>query len=274
MLRPPKSMRVQISSHLCLPFDVIRKATIPAVEEAKWSVSYAAANIACCPLVALYALSSLLPTHVALLGTKLPLWLPVLAHSSLLGLLFYGYHGSLPPSTWRSKIGHKFSVIVAFCTSVFWISRVASELLNFLASLGIILQISPSILGLTVLAWGNSIGDLFADVALARADQATMAIAGCFAGPLFNMLVGLGLALSVRTFETYPVGYKLHYHPNVPIAFGFLFASLIGSLVAISGANFHVTRLWGVCLVMLYVSFMVVSLVVESGAIIGLPPNS
>ena len=71
-----------------------------------------------------------------------------------------------------------------------------------------------------VLAWGNSVGDLVADVVIAKSGQPKMAVAGCYAGPMFNMLIGLGLALTIKTAKMYPEGYELHYHPNVPISFG------------------------------------------------------
>jgi sodium/potassium/calcium exchanger 6 len=75
-----------------------------------------------------------------------------------------------------------------------------------LHTLGIIMGISPSILGITVLAWGNSVGDLVADVVIARSGQPTMAMAACFSGPMFNMLIGLGLAWSVKCAKLYPQG--------------------------------------------------------------------
>ncbi|KAL2925818.1 Cation/calcium exchanger 5 [Bienertia sinuspersici] len=90
-----------------------------------------------------------------------------------------------PPKTDQLHV-----VLVAFVMSVFWISNVAGELLNCLAALGKILNLPPTILGLTVLAWGNSVGDLVADVAVAKAGQPALAMAGCFAGPMFNMLIG------------------------------------------------------------------------------------
>lgn len=80
------------------------------------------------------------------------------------------------------------------------------ELLACLHTLGIIMGISPSILGITVLAWGNSVGDLVADVVIARSGQPTMAMAACFSGPMFNMLIGLGLAWSVKCAKLYPQG--------------------------------------------------------------------
>lgn len=52
------------------------------------------------------------------------------------------------------------------------------------------MNIPSTVLGLTVLAWGNSLGDMVANVSVARAGKPRMAIAGCYAGPMFNMLIG------------------------------------------------------------------------------------
>lgn len=43
-------------------------------------------------------------------------------------------------------------------------------------------------MGLTFLAWGNSIGDTVADVTLAKQGHARMAISACFGGPFFSIL--------------------------------------------------------------------------------------
>nr|POE83245.1 cation/calcium exchanger 5 [Quercus suber] len=146
--------------------------------------------------------------------------------------------------------------------SVFWISTIAGELLNCLEALGSLLELPPALLGLTVLAWGNSVGDLVADVAVAKAGQPAMAMAGCFAGPMFNMLVGLGTALVIQTADVYPNAYELHFHLGIVTAFVFLLLSLMGSLLVIIWYRFRVPRFWGFCLVGLYILFMAVSLII------------
>lgn len=45
------------------------------------------------------------------------------------------------------------------------------------------------VLGLTVLAWGNSVGDMSTNLAMARKGLANMAMTACYAGPVFNLLV-------------------------------------------------------------------------------------
>ena len=60
-----------------------------------------------------------------------------------------------------------------------------------------LLFLPPAILGLTVLAIGNSVGDLVADTAVARAGYPGMGVASCFGSPLLNDVMGLSVALIV-----------------------------------------------------------------------------
>lgn len=49
-------------------------------------------------------------------------------------------------------------------------------------------------LALTVLAWGNSLGDMSADTAMTKKGFGEMAVTATMAGPIFNILMGQGLA--------------------------------------------------------------------------------
>ena len=53
-----------------------------------------------------------------------------------------------------------------------------------------------------VLAWGNSMPDLSGNVIMARKGLANVAITACFAGPVFNILVGLGCGFGVLRHAT------------------------------------------------------------------------
>lgn len=59
-------------------------------------------------------------------------------------------------------------------------------------------------LGLTFLAWGNSCGDLVTNIAVSRAGYPGMAIAGSYGGPLFNLLLGIGIPMVWSTVVSYP----------------------------------------------------------------------
>jgi len=85
-------------------------------------------------------------------------------------------------------------LLFAFIMSILWIWFTANLLIDLLNLFGVMSGINSSILGLTVLAWGNSTGDLMANLSIAKKGFAEMAMTGCYAGPLFNLLMGLGLS--------------------------------------------------------------------------------
>ena len=89
--------------------------------------------------------------------------------------------------------------VVAFAQAIVWMDATASELVALFSSVGRISGLSESVLGATVFAWGISVGDLASDAAVARSGRPTMAIAACFGGPMFNLLVGLATGLVAAT---------------------------------------------------------------------------
>ena len=69
------------------------------------------------------------------------------------------------------------------------------------------MDISDTLMGLTVLALANSVGDLVANLAMARAGMPGMAAGACIGAPTLNLLLGCGSAtllgnLLVRERET------------------------------------------------------------------------
>ena len=74
-----------------------------------------------------------------------------------------------------------------------WIYALANLLVDSLSLLGLITKINPSLLALTILSWGNAVGDCAASMALSKKGYGQMAVTGCIAGPIFNLMFGLGL---------------------------------------------------------------------------------
>lgn len=96
--------------------------------------------------------------------------------------------------------------ILGFVMSILWISFTGDVVIDLIQTLGRALDISPSALGLTLVAVGNCLGDMSADVAMTKKGFGEMAITATMAGPVFNLNVGLGLAMT-SVFLTKDVTY-------------------------------------------------------------------
>lgn len=71
---------------------------------------------------------------------------------------------------------HFLFCFLGFIISIAWISTIAEEVVGILKAVGVILGMSEAILGLTVFAVGNSVGDLVADITVARLGYPVMAL--------------------------------------------------------------------------------------------------
>jgi len=85
--------------------------------------------------------------------------------------------------------------LYGFVIAASFIDVISDQLVNVLEFIGVCLRIPSTIMGMTVLAWGNSVGDYTTNGALAAKGLGDMSMAACFAGPSFNLLIGLGSGL-------------------------------------------------------------------------------
>ena len=146
----------------------------------------------------------------------------------------------------------------AFFQSILWMNTAASELVSLLSAIGKVSGISEALLGATVLAWGNSVGDFVSNTVVAREGNPNMAIAACFAGPMMNLLVGTSFGLMLHIAEHGPVsGYVM---PNELILLGgALMFTLAYACVAIPFIHrWKITRKPAICMITFYAVFSVV----------------
>ncbi|KAK3245196.1 hypothetical protein CYMTET_45227 [Cymbomonas tetramitiformis] len=113
-------------------------------------------------------------------------------------------------SGWPIAVVNTFAVL-SFAMGIIWMDVAAGELVALFEAMGAIMSLSPALLGATILAWGNSLGDFVADTSMARSGQPTTALTACFAGPLFNLLCGTSVTYVFQCVhaDNYTIDFKL-----------------------------------------------------------------
>jgi Ca2+/Na+ antiporter len=102
--------------------------------------------------------------------------------------------GVLPPRGLPANSSGLVSAI-AFVGGVAWMDVCADEVVSIFQALGRILGLPEALLGGTIMCWAASMGDLVATLAVVKRGMANMAVTSCFAGPVFQLLCGLGCSL-------------------------------------------------------------------------------
>lgn len=154
--------------------------------------------------------------------------------------------------------------LYGFIIAATWIDFVADHLVYLLDFMGIVLHIPGQIMGLTVLAWGNSMGDLSANMTMARKGLANMAMTACFAGPVFNILIGLGLGFSSAAAYTGNAVANVSLSPSVIV--GFVFVILNGVSILLTGMFLGKGRIemyYGYMAVGLYAIYLTASIALQ-----------
>ncbi|CAN6993144.1 unnamed protein product [Brassica oleracea var. botrytis] len=235
---------------MTLPIYLPRRLTIPVVSEAKWSKPTAVGSVTFAPvLLSLLWNSKRSPTSVEarvvyLTGCSVGIVLGLIAISTT--------KKSNPPKKWLLPW-----LAGGFVMSMTWSYISAQELVALLTSLGYIFGVSPSILGLTVLAWGNSIGDLITNVTMALHDGdegAQVAVSGCYAGPIFNTLFALGISLVGCAWEVYPLSIVIKTDPRLLESLGFLVVGLVWSFLVLFSNRMRLGGVMGVGLLVIYLA--------------------
>jgi sodium/potassium/calcium exchanger 6 len=127
---------------------------------------------------------------------------------------------------------------LGFTVAIAWISTIANEVVCVLKAFGVILGISDAILGLTIFAVGASLGDLVADITVAKLGYPVMALSACFGGPMLNILLGIGLS---GLYVTIRHGTKYHAkHPDRPTKYK-PFEVEVSTTLVISGVTLLTT---------------------------------
>jgi sodium/potassium/calcium exchanger 6 len=175
------------------------------------------------------------------------------------------------PPRWRSAL-----CFLGFAVAIAWISTIANEVVGVLRTLGVILNMSDAILGLTIFAVGNSLGDLVADITVARLGFPIMALSACFGGPMLNILLGVGLSgcymiitKGEHRHEKHP-DQDVHFRPyhiavstTLVISGATLLVTLAGLLIAVPVRKWKMDKVIGWGLITLWTLSTLANVLVE-----------
>lgn len=156
-------------------------------------------------------------------------------------------------------------LIVAFISSIVWLDCFANFVVNAALLTAEISGLSSVIIGLTIVAWGNSIGDLVADVAVAKAGLPYTAITSCMCSPLLSAIIGVGSAILIICAQSgIDTVVKVQMTPTIYVSYGFLLLSQILTLSVTIMNNYaipywHTKVLW-----IIYGIFLISSIIIEA----------
>lgn len=181
-----KSWKWRTLKALKTPIEFLLQLCIPVVdpdkEDKNWRRPLNCIHLVTSPLVCVLTFQSGKYGDYLIKG-QFPLWLLFfLLGLFLSAIVFFTTTNDCPPKY------HPLFALLGFVTSAVLISAAASEVVSLLHMFGVVLKLSNTVLGLTLLAWGNSIGDCFSNITIARQGYPRMAISACFGGIIFSIL--------------------------------------------------------------------------------------
>jgi Ca2+/Na+ antiporter len=206
-----------------VPFDWIRKLTIPPCEAAHYDKYFTIIWPYFGIMVAQLIITKSWPTSYGFY-----LYLPVAVAWSV---LFYCIKGSIDPKTLEkdddedegddkkeeessseeAEITERhmlpgnwfiFISIVGMLWGFIWTYFVSGLMIDALTFIGVLTKLSATYLALTIIAIGNALPDAMLTIALAGKGKAELGITGGYAGQLFGLLVGFGLAMLKKSLTS------------------------------------------------------------------------
>jgi sodium/potassium/calcium exchanger 6 len=181
---------------ISVPLTLIRDYTVPIGEEDQWD-RQRAAIIPMTLVIAFLFLSGKINYFIDdedKINSSLVVGLICMIPGAIIGVII----------KLRTKVTEAPSILITlysilcFIMSIMWIQFTCNCIMDLLQLFGFITSLPEALLALTIIAWGNCLGDMAADVAMTKKGFGEMAITGCIAGPIFNVLIGIGLSNTIN----------------------------------------------------------------------------
>ena len=191
----------------------------------------------------------------------MPFKLLILLPGLCLALFVFKTTNAHRPPTYHAAFAY-----VGFVMSVVWVYLLATEIISLLKTVGIIFSMTDTAIGLGVLAWGNSLGDIVANLSLADAGYPRMALGASIGAPLLNLLLGFGLSftISLRPGESSPIDYS----PTITLLCSTLAAILVALMLSTLVPHKRSKKPFGYLLILAYAVYFALALCIECGFLV------
>ncbi|XP_017753047.1 PREDICTED: putative sodium/calcium exchanger 7 [Eufriesea mexicana] len=158
---------------------------------------------------------------------------------------------------------HNVFAFLGFLAAMLMVYLIAGEVMAVLQCVGYAFSISDAMLGITFLAWGNSVGDLISNVAIARRGFPRMGYAACFGGPMFNTLLGLGLTYGKEASKLPQKRTVMRMSDMAPGCLAFLLCSLISTIIYLNITGSIARKSYAYLLYSIYFTFILIQFLSE-----------
>lgn len=189
----------------------------------------------------------------------------IIGHYYPIGLLMIGFTSAIYMLiTTESEKPPKYHVVfsyIGFFMSILWVYTLVREILGLLKTIGIIFSMSDTTIGLAFLAWGNSLGDIVANLALAEAGYPRMAIGACIGAPLLNLLIGFGLSFAVNLSPGEIV--SIDYTPTITLLCLSLAIVILSLMICTLVPPNHSKKPFGYVLISAYFIYFILAIALE-----------
>ena len=123
-----------------------------------------------------------------------------------------------------------------------------------------LLNINEYFLGMTILTYGNSISDLMLNLSLVSLGYGEMALSGSISGPLFNLLIGLGIPLIKFNIKIGNINIEIFNKNNIIgiICLSLLIGNLITLGIEAKLNNYHLNNKFAIMRYIFYFLFFAI----------------
>ncbi|XP_012222241.1 mitochondrial sodium/calcium exchanger protein-like [Linepithema humile] len=225
----------------------------PTVEKNGWSKLLNCLQLCVTPTIALFLLNVWQTTF-----GNVPMVSIFLAVGAVIAVIVF-----LTTHVDRVPKFHNVFAFLGFLAAMLTVYLVAGEVMAVLQCIGYACSISDAMLGITFLAWGNSIGDLISNTAIARRGFPRMGYAACFGGPMFNTLLGLGLTYGIDTAVDPEQLTRIRISNMAPGCLAFLLCSLMATIIYLNIKGAIARRSYGGLLYSIYFAFILIQFLSE-----------